>query len=633
MNDRLLTEIERQQKYLDKLPDDFEFPLFNARQALESQRRSGYRNTASAAREIVDNAIEAGATRVDIIFDRPKQLKAHQRKDSITAIAFIDDGSGMLPKMARYALSWGAGTHFDDPDFIGKFGFGLPNASINQTQLVEVYTKTADAKVITKAKLDIQQVTKFDLQRIEEPVEAELPDFVKRHLSKKGLTFDHGTVVVWVNPDRISSRLAPTMREHLVDDFGVTYRYLLGDVDLYVEDAKVEAIDPLFLTPTARYFVPENEGGAIETANKQIAVKYARDPLTGELELSKISDIAELDQNDPDLVAGGVIRVRVSRLPRGFAAEGKTASADAKKRLDIRKPRRGMSFVRANREIETVDVFPKSAKDEAHGLGKWPLLQTYAYHWGIEVRFDPTLDDVFGITNDKQTVRPIEDFWRVLVGEKLDETLRGENKWQHDERAKPKVAKAEASKDPTAAERAAASADSAAGKRPRVPDHTKAEAREELEKEAKARVGVTAKDIEDAKKALEHEAKQRPYKIDFFDDPRAPFYEPAWEHGTRVVVRINRAHPFYATLYARLVKEGADRQAKEAVDVLLIALARAELHVDDEQAATFYEAQRGRVWSPFLNDALRILAQTLQPGDEEATERGDDDEPALKAAE
>ena len=43
--------------------------------------------------------------------------------------------------MARFALSWGGGTHFDDPDFIGKFGFGLPNASINQTRRVEVYTK------------------------------------------------------------------------------------------------------------------------------------------------------------------------------------------------------------------------------------------------------------------------------------------------------------------------------------------------------------------------------------------------------------------------------------------------------------------------------------------------------------
>ena len=58
--DRLLTEIERQKKYLDRLPGDFSFPLFNTRQAMESQRRNGYRNTAAAAREIVDNAYEAG---------------------------------------------------------------------------------------------------------------------------------------------------------------------------------------------------------------------------------------------------------------------------------------------------------------------------------------------------------------------------------------------------------------------------------------------------------------------------------------------------------------------------------------------------------------------------------------------
>src|SRR5271163_3038356 len=98
--DRLLTEIERQQKYLAELPDDFQFPLFNSRQALESQRRNGYRNTAAAAREIVDNAMEAGATKIHIVFDRPRRSKAHERQDSVSAVAFIDNGSGMLEKMA-----------------------------------------------------------------------------------------------------------------------------------------------------------------------------------------------------------------------------------------------------------------------------------------------------------------------------------------------------------------------------------------------------------------------------------------------------------------------------------------------------------------------------------------------------
>ncbi|MEA2906272.1 MAG: hypothetical protein QOI12_3659 [Alphaproteobacteria bacterium] len=620
MTDRLLTEVERQQKYLARLPENFTFPLFNARQALESQRRSGYRDTASAAREIVDNAIEAGAKRIDIIFERPKQLKKNQRQESISSVAFIDNGAGMLPKMARYALSWGAGTHFDEPDFIGKFGFGLPNASINQTRLVEVYTKTADASVISKATLDIQKVQQFDATTIAEPATADLPDFVQRHLKDKGLTFDHGTVVVWVKPDRLSLRSPANMREHLVDDFGVTYRYMLPDIELYVEQTKVEATDPLFLDPKARLFLPQDHGGAEMTIERHLAVKYVRDDETGALHLQKIADISELDPKDPNLITSGVIHIRVSRFPKGFAAEGKDASPEARKRLDIRKSRRGMSFVRANREIETVDVFPKSARDAARGLGDWPMLQTYAYHWGVEIRFDPKLDDVFGITNDKQTVRPIEDFWRVLVGDKLDESLQAENNWQRTHRQKEKKPETSKSPEPSAAERAAASADTAGGKRPRVPEHDKPEIREDLEKAAKARVGVTAKDIEEAKQAIEHEAKRRPYQIDFFEDARAPFYEPSWVNGSSVTVKINRAHPFFTTLYARLLLPEADKQAKEAVDVLLIALARAELTVDDEQAATFYQAQRERAWSTFLNDALRVLAQTLQPDDEEASE-------------
>src|SRR6266550_8221230 len=163
--DRLLTEIERQKKYLERLPKNFEYPLFNTRQALESQRRNGYRNTAAAAREIVDNAIEAGANQIHVIFDEGAEGSA--RSDSVTGIAFIDNGAGMIPEMARYALSWGGGTHFDDPSFIGKFGFGLPNSSINQTRRVEVYTKTIDSKKVMKAVLDVNEVPMHGMQSVQ----------------------------------------------------------------------------------------------------------------------------------------------------------------------------------------------------------------------------------------------------------------------------------------------------------------------------------------------------------------------------------------------------------------------------------------------------------------------------------
>ena len=640
-SDRLLTEVERQQKYLARLPDNYAFPLFNASQALESQRRSGYRNTAAAAREIVDNAMEAGASRVDVCFARPRQLKAHQRAESINALAFIDNGSGMIPKMAQYALSWGSGTHFDEPSFIGKFGFGLPNASINQTRLVEVYTKIAGAKAITKAWLDARDVKDHGLQQIPEPVEAELPEFVQAYLDKKGLPFDHGTVVVWVEPDRISYRTPALMREHLVDDFGVTYRYLLEKIELYIEGTKVEPVDPLFLTPGARYFLSEDKGGAKMSADWNIPVKYVRDD-NGVLLLTKVEDIAELDPEDPKLEATGAIYVRVSRFPYGFAehASGKVEK-DNHRRFEIRKTRRGMSFIRAGREIETVDVFPKSMKDQAKGLGDWPLLQSYAYHWGVEVRFDPALDEIFGITNDKQTVRPIEDLWRLLATEGVDAQLGREQTFQrkmrHDEKQKQQRSQAKKSVAATIAESAAAKANSVSGQKPQVSDRAKAKAREDFESEAKRRAKVDQTSIDQARKAVEDETKRRPYVIDFYEEPRGAFYKPDWAHGGQIAVLINRAHPFFQTLYSPLIGLPHGGQAKQALDVLLIALARAELAIEDETCAAWYETQRERVWSTFLDDAYKMLQQSTAPVDEETAEAAgiesgnDADEPATMA--
>ena len=629
-SDRLLTEVERQQKYLDRLPENYAFPLFNAAQALESQRRSGYRNTAAAAREIVDNAMEAGATRVDVCFERPKQLKAHQRAESISSIAFIDNGSGMIPKMAQYALSWGAGTHFDEPDFIGKFGFGLPNASINQTRLVEVYTKIAGAKAITKSWLDARDVKDHGLQEIPEPVEADLPEFVQSYLDKRGLPFDHGTVVVWVEPDRISYRTPALMREHLIDDFGVTYRYLLDRAAIYVEGAKIEPVDPLFLTKGARYFLDDDKGGAKMQRDWNIPVKYARDEY-GVLALTKVGDASELNPNDPNLEAAGAIYIRVSRFPYGFAEHSKgKAETDSHRRFEIRKTRRGMSFVRAGREIETVDVFPKSMRDQAKGLGDWPLLQSYAYHWGVEVRFDPSLDEIFGITNDKQTVRPIEDLWRLLTQEGIDKQLGQEQAYQRkmrtEEKKKREAAEAAKSAEPTIAETAAAKADSMTGQKPRVTDRAKSDVREKLEQQAKQQAKVNKTSIESARKALEDQAKQRPYVIDFYDEPKGPFYKPEWQTGGQVAVLINREHAFFQALYGPLLKFAQGNQAKQALDVLLITLARAELVIEDDTCAAWYETQREQAWSPFLANAYKMLQQATAPVDEETAESDDADD-------
>jgi hypothetical protein len=624
VSDRLLSEIERQEKYLAKLPEKFEFPLFNAMQALESQRRNGYRNTAAAAREIVDNALEAGAKRIHVVFD-----KSTKGKEIVKSVAFIDDGPGMLQRMARFALSWGGGTHFDEPNFIGRFGFGLPNASINQTRRVEVYTRTNASDPVTMAWLDTNDFLPTGLQTIKEPVTKDLPEFVKTYLSKNDLEFGTGTVVVWVEPDRLTYKTASSLREHMLDDFGTTYRYLIDGIELRVDRVAVEPVDPLFLDRHARYYRLPDQGGAINEEARSIPVKLVRDEATEALHLLKPPAVEEVDKirkgdgkaDGVEVLAVGVIHVQVANFPLrlvvGRTGEAKIEPIDefSKKRFEIRQSRRGMSFVRAGREIETVDAFPRSAKDIASGLGEWPHLQSYAYHWGIEVKFFPELDDVFGITNDKQSVRPIEDFWKLLAEEGIDTLLRRLNQTQSEWRAAAAKAarKPEPSPQPSPAEVAAQTVDTVVGQKTPIPNHERPAAQETFNKAAQQRASITGEQLDEAAKAVQAEADRRPYRIDFFDQENGPFFKPEWELGTRIAIWINRKHAFYDALYLA----SKSKLAKEGLDLMLIALGKAELTTTDATAKLWYKHQREKVWSDFLAISMEALVNSFSSIEEE----------------
>lgn len=625
INDRLRREIARQQKYLDKLPADYEFPLFNVRQAIESQRASGYRSTAAAAREIIDNAVEGGARRVEVVFNEKKSGK----RTVVSDIAFIDDGSGMREEMARYALTWGGGTHFEDEDggFIGRFGFGLPNASINQTRRVEVYTRTPRGGSWRRTHLDINEFASFGTQSVPPEEEAELPDFVQRYLDKDRWKLRHGTVVVWVAPDRLTYRTPANLIDHLLADFGTGYRYLLSTDLEDEEDAErillrvagkvVEPIDPLFLLPYARYYVPAEEGGVELIRQWVIPVQQYTDPERGDLRLRAVDD-AEEDSEAADDVVDGTIQVRVVRFPYGFAGSEATASPEAKARLEIRKSTRGMSFVRARREIQVLDQFPRSAHAKRSGMGDWPLLQSYAYHWGVEVVFQPELDRAFGITNDKQGVRPIEDFWRVLHAEEVDLVVKAENAWQvKTRREENEKRRAQPASGPSIAERAAARTDQVRAQRPRTPTRYQVAAQAALNSAAKQQAKREKRPVAEVRAEMEREQKKRPYRFEYFSAEHAPFFEPLWLGG-QIVIRLNERHPFYEVIYKRLLETPATRKAKEGLDLLLIALAKAEVTADDDEMADWYEGQRKAQWTPFLEMALKQLDRQLDPSAEEA---------------
>jgi hypothetical protein len=649
---RQLTELERQAYYTDQLDDaTFEYPLFSGKQAVLSQRRSGYRTTAKAAREIVDNAIEAGAKNIHVVFDRPVHRTKHERANKVSAIGFIDDGPGMTPKMARYALTWGGGTHHEDPNKIGKFGFGMPNSSINQTKRVEVYTRTDPDEAWTMAVLDISDLPDHGLVSVSPTVEANLPEFVQAYLSRKKINLQTGTVVVWIKPDRLTYVQASTLKEHLLDDFGTTYRYLLprsetdaegkkkvlshGEFNLIVEDVVVEAVDPLFLMPGTRLYLAPNEteaknGGAWCSYERMVPVKYYVEEDTGGKRVERLKDEAAVEEarNDANVLGVGTITIRIARFPYGFVRGQKQhRKEDAGKRFEIRQARRGICFVRAGREIETFDAYPRTKHDKESGLGDWPHVSGYAYHFGVEIRFDPDLDEVFNVGNDKQTIRPIDDFWRVMADPDvaLDTAVRAEEQYQQKSREEerrsrfdPAITSDEASKS---AVLAAAQASTATGKSGPLPENRREESKRRQGKAVQELAEKTGESLEKARKALEEEAARKKYAVEFFESKGGVFYEPDLGNGLQRVAKINKLHPFYGVFYSRVAAMN-DPVARQAVILLLLTLAEAELMADQELRA-FYETQRESVWSPFLKLGLKKLEE-LQPENPEETDESVD---------
>ena len=102
---------------------------------IEATRDSGYKSTINAVAELVDNSLQAGAMAVAIAI----ASKSDDRRFPI-AVGIRDDGCGMDRATLRQALRFGGSSRFNDRRGLGRYGMGLPNASLSQARRVEVYT-------------------------------------------------------------------------------------------------------------------------------------------------------------------------------------------------------------------------------------------------------------------------------------------------------------------------------------------------------------------------------------------------------------------------------------------------------------------------------------------------------------
>src|SRR5207253_5629571 len=74
--------------------------------AVRAMRDSGYRNTAYALAEIIDNAVQARAKNDEVICIEAFERINERERRRIQAIGMLDDGSGMTPQTLRVAVQF-----------------------------------------------------------------------------------------------------------------------------------------------------------------------------------------------------------------------------------------------------------------------------------------------------------------------------------------------------------------------------------------------------------------------------------------------------------------------------------------------------------------------------------------------
>lgn len=560
---------------------------------VQGMRDIGYKSTSYALAELIDNSVQAGAAWLDVIFG----FNAGSAKPA--RIAVVDNGWGMVPEMGRASLVWGAGTRPDDRQGFGKYGYGLPSASVSQCLRVEVYSKITGGKW-TKSYLDVEEIsngqwtTKHRINTPEFTVEPP-PRFVQEHLEEQQRwPMEHGTVVIWdkLDPARLDYKTRDALRHSLIDDLGVIYRRYLLDVPMTVDGHKVEPCDPLFLTPGFRYF-DLDEDRALELPSATIEV------------------------TDPETKGTkGVMRVRFSRQPASFYRipkyKGTTTSGRGvfNERAAIADAHQGIIFLRNGRQIDVV-------KPPRHwGAFSNPTTDRY---WTIEVDFDATLDDEFSMTTAKQQVVPSEGIWdRLRDKAKLVENITTMRAMYKKETAQ--VRGDAANTRSRASIKALEQAKKLRTKQP--PQDTperRAEAKKNLEDEARRRAKKSGISQDAVIQAMLEAQDGMERAVETEDMPGAPFYRCLQRGGQRVLL-INVAHPFYTDLYATAQ---STPNLRAGLELLLWTLGDAE--VDSEPGTDrrkFYDSERETVWSPTLKVALnelRNVDMTEDDDDEDST--------------
>jgi hypothetical protein len=562
---------QRQRKYVEaqkKRGDGIGLVFQDA--FIRGMRDIGYKNNAWALAELLDNAVQAGASTIGVQFGFDSGNKSEAKPDML---AVIDNGVGMIAEMIGYAVRWGGTDRENSRDGFGRYGYGMPSSCVSMCERYTVYSKVAggDWNCVT---VDIHELAKVasDLAatgKMLQPKPSSPPSWVGGAIEALDTgKMESGTVIVLENLDRLDWKTTKVMDAKLKELFGVIYRHWIPSPRIMVNGVDVQPVDPLFLLENGKF-------------HDETSVRAERvDTRSFEVETSRGTK--------------GKVTIRASYLPPTFQRpEPSAGRGKVNKRFAIMKEYNGILICRDGRQIDCVS--PRYTK-----------VQNYDYNVKVEVDFDPELDEFFGITTSKQQIVPAEEMWDKLWNAGRVKDLYADMRKRYLAEVDDLKGKEQCTGEANTS-RASEEAMAATEKfnvRPIVAsDKKKAEGRKNLEQAVIKAAEKTGKAKKDIQSELEKRAAIRRFEVEFQAIPEGPFYRP-YRLGEQKRLIINTQHPFFGKVYA------VTPQISSALEVLLLVMAEAELEAEGD-AETFYKSARN-LWSERLRHALDVL----RPDDE-----------------
>lgn len=330
---------------------------------LRGLRDLGFRDSAAAICALVDNAIDAGATLIDVVI--------HSDGRWPVALAVIDNGYGMVPEMMRAAAAVGVTCRLGDGPHLARNGFGLPAAPFAIGQRFDLFS-CPRGEALRQVALDLDALD--DRALLPEARRADLPPFVAAYLGRHARNWSSGTAVVISELDRLAPRAASALRADLVAQLGYVFGRFLGQVTLRLDGAPVAPIDPLFLTPGA--------------------VGHALDGL-------RAIDTGGLTAT----IDGAALNVRTARLPAGFCALDKSREAsggNVNARVAIVNETNGFIVSRLGRRLAVLPSSPLFSFTNADRAIR------------VELDFPPALDELLAPSLSLHQVRIAGEVWQAL---------------------------------------------------------------------------------------------------------------------------------------------------------------------------------------------------------------------------